>query len=181
MSMRRGGAVLVLLWLAACASTRVIDRAGDGTPILIGGAQPDGESLERLQRFHGVKTVVNLRGEHPDEAWYVRERDGVAAIGAQWIHLPTSGYLAPPSKTVTAFFDIVEDRANWPVFVHCQMGIHRTGLMLALYRRQYQGWTGEQAWVEMKSNGFSWTRVDSSAVEAYVRSYAPDPKRTIQR
>ncbi|MHC4490983.1 MAG: fused DSP-PTPase phosphatase/NAD kinase-like protein, partial [Planctomycetota bacterium] len=121
--MRRLGAVLVLLWLTACSSTRVVDRAEDGTPILIGGPQPDRESLERLQRFHGVKTVVNLRGEHPDEAWYVRERDGVAAIGAKWIQLPPRGYLVPPPETVTRFFDIVEDSANWPVFVHCQMGI----------------------------------------------------------
>jgi len=174
-------AFLALLALAACSSTRVVDRAADGTPILIGGAQPDAESLERLQRFHGVKTVVNLRGEYPDEAWFIRERDGVAAIGVNWIHLPTSGYLAPPPATVTTFFDIVEDRGNWPVFVHCQMGIHRTGLMLALYRMQYQGWTGDEAWVEMKANGFKWTRVDRSAVEAYVRSYAPDPERTMQR
>ena len=180
--MRRRGAVLAVLWLAACASTRVVDRAADGTPILIGGAQPDAESLERLQRFHGpIKTVVNLRGESPNEAWYDREREGVEAIGAKWIQLPTSGYLEPPPETVNAFFDIVEDRANWPVFLHCQMGIHRTGLMLALYRMQYQGWTGEQAWAEMKANGFKWTRVDRSAVEAYVRSYAPDPRRTIQR
>jgi len=180
--MRRSRAVLVVLCLAACASTRVVDRAEDGTPILIGGAQPDAASLERLQSFHGaIKTVVNLRGESPGEAWYVRERDGVAAIDAKWIQLPTSGYLVPPPSTVARFFDIMEDRANWPVFVHCQMGIHRTGLMLALYRMQYQGWTGEQAWAEMKANGFKWTRVDRSAVEAYVRTYTPDPRRTIQR
>jgi protein tyrosine/serine phosphatase len=172
----------MVAWLAACASTRVVDRAADGTPILIGGCQPDRDSLERLDRFHGpIKTVVNLRGESPDEAWFIRERDAVAAIGARWIHLPTSGYVAPPAETVDAFFDIVEDRANWPVFVHCQMGIHRTGLMLALYRMQYQGWTGEDAWAEMKANGFKWSRVDRSAVEAYVHGYTADPERTIER
>jgi tyrosine-protein phosphatase SIW14 len=179
--MRRRATFLALLALAACASTRVVDRAADGTPILIGGAQPDAESLQKLQKLYGIQTVVNLRGEFPYEAWFVREGEAVTALGLRWIQLPTSGYLAPPEETVNAFFDIVEADANWPIFVHCQMGIHRTGLMLALYRMQYQGWTGDQAWTEMVANGFHWTRVDRSAVEAYVRSFAPDPTRTIQR
>jgi protein tyrosine/serine phosphatase len=180
--MMRHGAFLALLGaLVACASTRVVDQNDDDEPILIGGAQPDRESLEKLHRLYGIKTVVNLRGESPDEGWYLREKEAVEAIGLKWIQLPTSGYEAPPAETVDAFFDLVEDEDNRPVFVHCQMGIHRTGLMLALYRMQYQGWTGAQALSEMRGNGFDWTRVDRSAVEEYVLSYTPDPERTIDR
>jgi protein tyrosine/serine phosphatase len=180
--MMRPFAVLALLGaLAACASTRVVDKDDDDAPILIGGAQPDPESLEKLQKLHGIKTVVNLRGESPDEGWYVREGEAVEALGLRWIHLPTSGYVAPTEETVNAFFDIVENEDNWPIFVHCQMGIHRTGLMLALYRMQYQGWTGDKAIAEMRANGFLWTRVDRSAVEAYVLAYEPNPKRRIRR
>ncbi|MHC4549878.1 MAG: protein tyrosine phosphatase family protein [Planctomycetota bacterium] len=177
----RTALVCVLVAGAACASTRVVDRAVDGTPILICGPQPDAESLQRLHRFHGVKTVVNLRGESRDETWFKREQRGVEAVGARWIHLKTNSQQAPPPELVDRFFEVVEDRANWPVFVHCQSGIHRTGLMCALYRMQYQGWTGEQALKEMKAHGFEWGRGDRSATKEYVRHYRPDPERKIER
>lgn len=173
--------LLLLAGLSACGSTRVLVTEKDKVPILLGGAQPDRASLEKLKDLYGIKTVVNLRGEHPDEGWYQREKEAVEAIGAKWVQLPTSGYLAPPPETVDAFFDLVEDKDNWPIFVHCQMGIHRTGLILALYRMQYEGWTGARALAEMREHGFHWTKVDRSEVEEYVLNYTPDPKRKIDR
>lgn len=173
--------LVLLAGITACGSTRVIDTDDHDAPILIGGAQPDRASLEKLKQLYGIKTVVNLRGEFPDEGWYRREKEAVEAIGAKWVQLPTSGYLAPSPETVDAFFDLVEDEDNWPIFVHCQMGIHRTGLILALYRMQYQGCTGAQALAEMREHGFDWTRVDRGAVEEYVLAYQRDPKRTIKR
>jgi protein tyrosine/serine phosphatase len=182
--MRRRRALLVPVLLgaiAACGATRVVGRDHTKRPILIGGAQPERASLERLKELYGIKTVVNLRGVCPDEGWFMREKDAVDAIGAKWVQLPTSGYLAPRPETVEAFFDLIEDEANWPIFVHCQMGVHRTGLMLALYRMQYEGGPGARALAEMRANGFDWTRVDRSAVEEYVLGYTPDPERTIER
>jgi protein tyrosine/serine phosphatase len=172
--------LLLFLLLAACVGTRVVDRDADGRPILLCGPQPDQDTLRKLHDRYGLRTVVNLRGENPDEAWYRRERNGVQEIGAKWIHLRTGSHEPPAPEHLARFFDIVEDPANWPVLVHCQSGIHRSGLMCALYRIQYQGWTGDEAAQEMVKHGFR-LGGDRNAVEEFVRGYEPDPKRAISR
>jgi tyrosine-protein phosphatase SIW14 len=174
-------AIVALLLLGACGSTRVVDRADDGTPILLCGAQPTAESLARMQRVYGLKTVVNLRGARPEKAWFRDEARGIDATGVTWIQLRTSGIEPPEPEHLARFFEVVEDPANWPVFVHCESGMHRTGLVCAVYRMQYQGWDPERAFAEMRGHGFRLTRADRSAVEAFVRSYRPVPGRTIAR
>ena len=166
-------------FLAACGSTRILDRTDDGTPIVMVGAQPDEAQLRRMHDLYGVKTIVNLRGENPDERWFRNEQRGVEAIGAKWVHLRTSGLEEPPQATLDRYFELIEDRSNWPIYLHCESGMHRAGLMGALYRMQYQGWTGEQAWAEMRGQGFKISRRSRDAVVAYVKSYERDPNRTL--
>lgn len=169
----------LLLVPLACTSTTVVDRAPDGTPILIRGPLPDARSLENLQRLHGVNTVVNLRGGQPDEAWYRDEKRGAGKIGAKLVDLRVGSRDAPEPEKVDAFFDVVEDESNWPVLVHCQAGMHRTGLMVALYRMQYEGWSPEQAIADMERHGFDFGRHDRAKVKAFLRSYRPDPDRKL--
>ncbi len=170
-----------LLASVACSASRVIDRTDAGKPILLVGPQPDAESLQKTHRYYGVKTVLNLRGESAHKTWFKSEKRGVEAIGAEWVQLRMSGYLEPAPDDVNAFFDLVENRAKWPIFMHCQSGIHRTGLMTALYRRQYQGWSAEKAIEEMNRNGFQLGFKDRTVVLEAVRNFKPNPKRTIPR
>jgi tyrosine-protein phosphatase SIW14 len=176
-------AMLMALLLAApgCGVTQVVDRAYDGQPILIRAPQPDEDDLEELHARFGVQTVVNLRGEHPGEGWFEAERRGVAAIGARWIHLKASGKSAPEATTVAEFLRIVEDPTNWPVLVHCQGGVHRTGLVSAIYRMQYQGWSPDRAIAEMEDCWFDWTVEDRDAIKRWLRLYRPDPERIVVR
>jgi protein tyrosine/serine phosphatase len=171
----------LLVALAACSSTQVLDRAEDGTPILIRGPQPTATSLSTLRELEGVRTVVNLRGESPGKAWFEEERKGVEAVGAKWIHIKASGHEPPPPEALHLFFDVVEDRANWPVLIHCQSGMHRTGVYAAVYRMQYQGWTPERAWEEMRANGFTLGKGKRDTVERWVHEYRPDPARRVDR
>jgi protein tyrosine/serine phosphatase len=173
----------VLLSVTGCGVTQVLDRAGDGTPILIRAPQPDADDLQDLHAEFGVRTVLNIRGDRAGEAvdWYEEERRGVEAIGAQWRHMKISGTRAPSPEQVSEFFDLVEDPDAWPILVHCQGGIHRTGLLSALYRIQYQGWSGEDAVEEMEDNHFNWTTRDRDALKRYLWAYQPDASRAIPR
>ncbi|HSQ24775.1 MAG TPA: hypothetical protein VLN44_10195, partial [Pyrinomonadaceae bacterium] len=58
-------------------------------------------------------------------------------------------------EQVTYFLSIVNDPANWPVYVHRKGGRHRTGAMTAIYRISHDGWTGDQAFNEMKEYDFN--------------------------
>jgi uncharacterized protein (TIGR01244 family) len=173
--------LLVLVWcIAGCGVTEVLDHAEDGTPILIRTPQPDADDLRDLDAEYGVRTVLNLRGES-DAGWFAEEREGVDAIQARWVHLPVSGSRGPTPDQIEAFFDLVEDASAWPVLAHCQGGIHRTGVMSALYRIQYQGWSSQRAIEEMEDNWFNWTTRDRDAIKDLLRAYQPDPQRSIDR
>ena len=171
----------LLLSLSGCGVTQVMDHADDGTPILIRSPQPDADDLEDLHADHGVRTVLNLRGEKPGRSWYDEEQEGVRRIGATPVVIDISGSRAPTPDQVQAFFDLVEDRERWPILMHCQGGIHRTGVLAGLYRIQSQGWDGERAVEEMEDLWFDWTVEDRDDLKRFLRTYQPDPSRQIPR
>ena len=51
---------------------------------------------------------------------------------------------------------ILNDPANYPIFIHCRSGADRTGAMVALYRIAAQDWDGKKAVVEAREIGMRW-------------------------
>jgi len=109
------------------------------------GAQPTAEGMRELKSL-GVRTVVNLRSFHSD-------RDELKGLDLRYEHIYMKAW-HPEREEVVRFLKIVADPRNRPVFVHCQHGADRTGLMCAIYRVAFQGWTKEEAAAEMKDGGF---------------------------
>jgi uncharacterized protein (TIGR01244 family) len=109
------------------------------------GAQPDGGDYADLAAL-GVKMLVNLTS---DDA-LPNEEAMAAAAGMKYVQLPMTTRVPPTPERVAEFLNIVTDPANQPVYVHCVGGRHRTGVMSAIYRMAHDGWTGEQAFKEMK-------------------------------
>lgn len=158
-----------LLALAGCGPTAVVDRRADGRAILIRSPQPDADDLAELAAREGVRTVVNLRGAAPGEAWFEEERRGVEAIGARWVQHETSGRAAPGPRWVETTLALLSDEAAWPILVHCEGGVHRTGLVVALYRMAIQGWSAARAIEELEDEWFDWTLVDRDAIRRFLR------------
>jgi protein tyrosine/serine phosphatase len=112
------------------------------------GAQPDSRDYPDLAAL-GIKTVIDLtRDGRSDEAGLVQHS------GMQFYRIPLTTSEPPSIAAVTQFLKLVNDPANWPVFVHCQGGRHRTGVMTAVYRMTKDGWTANQAYEEMKQYHF---------------------------
>jgi len=114
------------------------------------GAQPPYSAFEDLAAM-GIKTVVNLRqpGDGlPDEERYV------TAAGMKYLPLPMSGTCAP---TVEQLHEILREIASapYPVFIHCQFGCDRTGLVCGGWRIIYDYWDGETALKEAVAFGMS--------------------------
>ena len=76
-------------------------------------------------------------------------------------------------EDVVRFLRIVADPARQPVFVHCQHGADRTGMMTAIYRIAVQGWSKEDAIAEMTEGGFGFHSIWTNLVE-YVRKLDVD-------
>lgn len=132
------------------------------------GAQPTAEGMQELAKL-GIKTVVNLRTFHSD-------RDELRGTGLRYAHIHCKTW-HPEEEDVVRFLSILRDPANQPVFVHCQYGSDRTGMMVAAYRVVEQGWTRERATEELPRFGFHevWdgireflSRLDPAALERRV-------------
>jgi protein tyrosine/serine phosphatase len=172
------GALFAVL-LAACGTVGVVDRTETGGAILLRGGQPTIPSLTNLHDRYGIRTVVNLRGSEPGDESYAEERRAVEAIGARWVQLPFSGRAMPSHEFVTAFFDLVEDPRNWPIFIHSEGGVHRTGLVVALYRIQYKGWPAGEALEAMNRESLTWGANERTALRRYVLAFNADPARRL--
>ena len=132
---------------AALSSIRV-DNFGQINDTYFRGAQPKTGDYRDLAAV-GVKTVIDLtRDGREDEPGLVK------AAGMTFYRIPLTTTEAPSRDAISQFLAIVNDAANQPVFVHCQGGRHRTGVMTAVYRMTQNGWTADQAYTEMKKFRF---------------------------
>jgi protein tyrosine/serine phosphatase len=124
------------------------------TPTLYRGAQPTAVGMRRLKAI-GIKTVVNLRSFNSD-------RDKLRDIGLAYEHIYMKAW-HPEREDIIRFLQITTDNDRTPVFVHCQHGADRTGLMCAVYRVAICNWTKEEAIREMTQGGFKhhviWTNL----------------------
>ena len=112
------------------------------------GAQPEKSDYADLAAF-GIKTVIDLtRDGRADEAGLVQR------AGMKFYRIPMTTSERPSDAAVAEFLKLVNDPANQPVFVHCQGGRHRTGVMTAVYRMTNDGWTANRAYDEMKQFHF---------------------------
>ena len=89
---------------------------------------------------------------------------------------PTGGP-APVEEGVRRFLEVMADRRNYPVLVHCFAGVHRTGTMCAIFRMEYHRWDVDEAMTEMAAFGYDLAEMHEH-VESYLRGYRPRWKRT---
>jgi protein tyrosine phosphatase (PTP) superfamily phosphohydrolase (DUF442 family) len=141
-----------------------VENFGKVTEFFFRGAQPKGENYNQLAAI-GVKTVIDLRNDPKDFAKSLAERAGL-----KYINFPMSDKNYPASDTAAKFLTIVNDQENWPVYVHCAGGRHRTGIMTAVFRMTNQGWDINRAYEEMKDYDF-YTRWGHKPMKEFIFNY----------
>jgi protein tyrosine/serine phosphatase len=116
------------------------------------GGQPNADGFQFL-KDKGIKTIINLRSENVGEA------DLVNALGMKYIPIPITEvwpWSQVPETAIAEFFELVNNRANYPVFFHCRRGAERTGTLAAMYRIAAQGWNPQTAYAEARKIGMRW-------------------------
>lgn len=112
------------------------------------GAQPTADGFAELEK-RGVKTVVSFRHDHDDLPLLKGTR-------LKYLRIPSFAF-HPTEANLVTFLKVMENPANWPVYIHCAQGRDRTGFNAAAYRMVMQDWSGEEAVAEML--GFRFNRV----------------------
>ena len=116
-------------------STIAIDNFGEVNEHYYRGAQPKPSDFADLAAL-GIKTVIDLTGEGD-----AREAGLVQTAGMSFFRIPMTTRETPSKEKVARFLTLVNDPAHQPVYVHCQGGRHRTGVMTAVYRMSNDRWT----------------------------------------
>ncbi|MGZ3722572.1 MAG: phosphatase domain-containing putative toxin [Bdellovibrionales bacterium] len=142
--------ILFSLLIFAGPSYAAIDipRFAKVTDTIYRGSRPDEQTIAALAQMN-IHTILNL--EDNDEA-IAAEIQIASRYGIQVISTPMSGFWRPHENQVLQSLNVLA--AGRMVYVHCQHGEDRTGLIVGLYRVGYQGWTPQAAWLEMQANGF---------------------------
>ncbi len=134
--------------IGAKVKTKGIPNFGEVTPNLYRGAQPTEEGLQALKDM-GINLVVDLRGGPNKE-----EEETAKKLGMQYVSIP-SHCPFPKDETFAKFLRVVRENPAKKTFVHCQLGVDRTGMAIASYRMAEEGWSADEAMKEMKLFGFT--------------------------
>lgn len=144
--------------------------------------QMTADGFRRAIATLGIRTIINAQDEYPDPdirlsfftQHAVKERELCRELGVHYVHLapdliPRRRMAWSRPEAIEKYLAILDDPANYPVLIHCKAGLHRTGVLTAVYRMEYQGWTHEQAIADLKDNGFDdW---DCTAANDYINQY----------
>ncbi|MCL2310326.1 MAG: tyrosine-protein phosphatase [Proteobacteria bacterium] len=118
------------------------------TPLFYRSAQFDKKQVANLTELK-IQTVINLRHFHSDDA--ILADSGIAAV-----RVPMSAGEIGDDEVVAALRAIRQAEAKGAFLLHCQHGADRTGMITAMYRMLYQGWTRAQALDEMQNGGYGY-------------------------
>jgi hypothetical protein len=102
------------------------------TPEVARSAQPYLGFYAAFLKPHGLKSLINLRGENRDFGWWRSEKAAAATLGIAHFDVKLSSRNLPSRSGLTALFDAFA-RAAPPILMKCSGGQDRTGLAIALY------------------------------------------------
>lgn len=138
---------------------------------------------------YGIKTILNVQDDNLDpvitrsylDRRTVRETEVCKELGVRFVWVAPDLVPPPAAKAgarpvaIDQAREVFDNPANYPVLIHCKAGLHRTGILCAMYRMEYQGWSRQAALRELRAHGFGdWACTDKNPyVDQYVLRYQP--------
>jgi protein tyrosine/serine phosphatase len=163
------GCVLTIAWYAWHQAHTFRNLHAVKPGVLYRSGQMTKDGLLRALHELNIGTLVNLRGRDYDSkndstAW---EAELCEKNFVQFVSIPLGSPEHPQKVEPEAAQRIINEAAEKflevlnnpeayprPILIHCLSGMHRTGVMIALYRMEEEGWSKEHALAEMKEMGY---------------------------
>jgi protein tyrosine/serine phosphatase len=144
--------------------------------------QMTAEGFTDMVERYGIRVIVNVQDDVPDpdlqmSFWNratIKESELCRRLGVRYIHLAPD-LVAPQDSpeqhphVIDEFLAVMDEADNYPVLIHCRAGLHRTGVLSAVYRMEYQGWSPAAAFRELRAHGFG--EAACTAANEYVWQY----------
>jgi protein tyrosine/serine phosphatase len=97
----------------------------------------------------GIQTVVSLRNFNDDETV-------LRGSGVKIKRIGINTWSVGDKQVIAALKAIKAAEQDGPVLLHCLHGADRTGLVSAMYRMLYQGWSKDDALQELTQGGYGY-------------------------
>jgi protein tyrosine/serine phosphatase len=133
-SLAKGIALAALVMLAAEALRIFVGTNFDcvSPGLCYRCSQPSPAFLADMKRTYGIRSVINLRDENNDDAWYRDEKRTARELGIQLVDAGLWSKVAPrPDELRNVVRSIAA--APPPMLIHCASGSDRTGFACALF------------------------------------------------
>lgn len=144
-------AALALVHFAATTASARLDAQQIAPGIYVGRAPRTAADYRQLECLN-IKTVVEMR------VWFkhkiAREQQRVLALGLDYSHIPVP-FRPQRTDSPEQVLALVSDPQMQPVYIHCNLGRDRTGLIAAIYRVRYEGWSPGAAFQRMREEQFN--------------------------
>ena len=138
------------------------DYVADATPYefapnLLRGRRPTSEmELRQWISSHHITAILSLDNYQDDESLASREAVWTESVSVRWIHYPMHHLLPPTADQLTEALSLLTSEPNGRVYVHCQYGKDRTGLVVAAYRLAKEHVRYSDVIDELYAFGHSW-------------------------
>jgi len=121
------------------------------SPGIYRGPAPESAADYRQLSALGIRTVLDIRPFRRRDRQ--RESECLQARGIFYVNAPVSFQPERDGSAERALRTLTSAQRH-PIYLHCQLGRDRSGLIIGLYRVRCQGWSRQAAYCEMKRFGF---------------------------
>jgi len=129
------------------------------------GSRPEKADYTYLKNKLGIKTVLDLTLDHDD--WC---SDFAKQLNINYINIKIDDHSYPFSDQVDSVEKVILNKELYPIFVHCNGGRHRTGVVVGMYRRLVYGWRLDEIYEEMKKYDF-YTEFGHEDLKIFIFDY----------
>lgn len=138
------------------------------------------EDIADFVKEHHIKSIIDLRfpgtgddvnnPEIPVEL--IAEKEAAAKIkGLNYFNIGSDQ--VPKPENLDAFFKVMDNKANYPVLIHCFHGVGRAEMYSAIYRIEYENWDRDEARTETrfltKFSSFDLGKPKGDFLHSYVK------------
>ncbi|MDJ0521326.1 MAG: tyrosine-protein phosphatase [Planctomycetota bacterium] len=142
-------------------------------------AQLEEDELVRCIEGYRIKTVINLRSEVERGRggdWYGGEKRAIARTGIRHVDVPLPEGHPPTPAQIEQLLAVMDDPASRPVLIHCEKGTIRSAAVEGLWRREYLGETGDEAYARVETWGRD-LQADYPGIADFIRNYVSRAQR----